>query len=200
MMGFALLYPSYDYDGVIGTVFIAMTNYRRHRVLGGTYFFTVAIAHRRLDLLVRHIDVLKEALRREMLRAPFEILAFVVLPVHLHAVWRLPEGDADYSGRWRHIKAGFSLAIPKGEPVSESRKSKGERGIWQRRFWEHTIRDDEDLRRHLDYVHFNPVKHGHVRRVADWPHSTFHRFVLKGKYSQDWGAGGQVEPDGVFGE
>jgi len=177
-----------------------MANYRRHRAAGGTYFFTVAIARRHLGFLVRHIDHLKAALRKEMTRAPFEILGFVVLPDHLHAIWRLPDGDADYSGRWRRIKADFSRAIPKGEPVSNSRQAKGERGIWQRRFWEHTIRDDEDLRRHLDYVHFNPVKHGHVRRVADWPHSTFHRYVARGIYSPDWGAGGRVELEGDFGE
>jgi len=162
-----------------------MTNYRRNYPAGGIYFFTVAIAERRLDLLVQHIQHLKASLRDEQQRAPFYNLAFVVLPDHLHAVWRLPRNDSDYSSRWRRIKAGFSRSIPPGEPVSSSRKARGERGVWQRRFWEHTVRDEEDLQRHLDYVHFNPVKHGLVSRVSDWPHSTFH--VRRGIYTPDWG-------------
>lgn len=176
-----------------------MTNYRRNRVRGGTYFFTVAIAERHLDLLVRHIEHLKSALRKEVKRNPFTILGFVVLPDHLHAVWRLPKNDADYSNRWRRIKASFSRALPHGEPVSNSRSEKGERGIWQRRFWEHTIRDEEDLRRHLDYVHYNPVKHGLVSRVVDWPHSTFHTFVAQGIYCLGWGGDG-AETEMDFGE
>ena len=176
-----------------------MTNYRRNRIKGGTYFFTVNLADRKQDLLVRYIDGLRSALQTEMRRANFEILGFVVLPDHLHAVWRLPAGDADYSNRWRRIKTRFSRTIPKGEAVSESRQSKGERGIWQRRFWEHTIRDENDLRQHLDYVHYNPVKHGYVSRVADWPHSTFHGWVRKGIYSPSWG-GTKTEIEGDFGE
>lgn len=175
-----------------------MTDYRRNRVEGGTYFFTVAIAQRHLELLVQHIDLLKAALRDEKKYAPFINLGFVVLPDHLHAIWRLPRGDADYSSRWRRIKSSFSRALPKGEPVSNSRISKGERGIWQRRFWEHTIRNEEDLQRHLDYVHYNPVKHGLVSSAADWPHSTFHKYVARGKYSRDWGHGYEIEGD--FGE
>lgn len=176
-----------------------MTNYRRNLVKGGTYFFTVAIAERHLDLLVRHIEHLKAALREENKRAPFTILGFVVLPDHLHGVWRLPKGDADYSNRWRRVKASFSRAQAHGEYVSNSRIAKGERGIWQRRFWEHTIRDEGDLRRHLDYVHYNPVKHGLVSRVADWPHSTFHTYVAQGIYSLGWGGDG-AETEGDFGE
>jgi putative transposase len=175
-----------------------MTNYRRNRVEGGTYFFTVAIAQRHLDLLVKHIKLLKTALREEKQLAPFVNLGFVVLPDHLHALWRLPEGDTDYSNRWRRIKSKFSRVLPKGEPISKSRTSKGERSIWQRRFWEHTIRDEEDFQRHLDYVHYNPVKHGLVSRVVDWPHSTFHEYVAQGKYSRDWGQGFEIEGD--FGE
>jgi putative transposase len=158
---------------------------------------------------VRHIAHLKAALRDEQQRAPFVNLGLVVLLDHLHAVWRLPEGDADYSERWRRIKAGFSRALPagervgasrtaRGERVSASRAGKGERGVWQRRFWEHTIRDEEDLRNHLDYVHFNPVKHGLVSRVIDWPHSTFHEYVRRGVYAPDWGGGDVL--DGDFGE
>lgn len=175
-----------------------MTNYRRNRVPGGTYFFTVAIADRHLDLLVRHIEHLNAALRDEHLRAPFINLGLVVLPDHLHAVWRLPAGDTDYSNRWRRIKAGFSRALPTGEQTSNSRKAKGERGIWQRRFWEHTVQDEEDFRHHLDYLHFNPVKHGLVSRVAEWPHSTFHQYVQRGVYAPDWG--GRCVLDGDLGE
>jgi putative transposase len=163
-----------------------MTNYRRNRMAGGTYFFTVTIAEKHLDILVQHVQNLKAAPRNEHQRAPFVNLALVVLPDHLHTVWRLPQGNADYSNRWRRIKAGFSRALPLGERVSTGRATKGERGIWQRRFWEHTVRDDEDLQRHLDYIHFNPVKHKLVSRVSDWPHSTFHEYVRRGVYPPDW--------------
>lgn len=176
-----------------------MTNYRRNREQGGTYFFTVAIAQRHLDLLVRHIDHLKATLAEEKKRYPFTNIGFVVLPDHLHAVWRFPEGDADYSNRWRRIKAGFSRALPKGEPISNSRIAKCERGIWQRRFWEHTIRNERDLQRHLDYIHYNPVKHGLVLRVAEWPYSTFHAYVTRGIYGLEWG-GDAVENEEDFGE
>jgi putative transposase len=176
-----------------------MPHYRRNRLNGGTYFFTVAIADRRLDLLVRHVDPLRAALRAEKVRAPFTNLGLVILPDHLHALWRLPEGDADYSSRWRRIKARFSRALPKGESLSGSRMAKGERGIWQRRFWEHTIRDEVDLRHHLDYIHFNPVKHGMAPRVAEWPHSTFHAYVAQGIYSPGWGDGAMPD-EGYFGE
>jgi putative transposase len=164
-----------------------MPTYRRNHVPGGVYFFTVAIAERRRDLLVRHIDQLKAAIRQERARNPFATLGLVVLPDHIHAVWRLPPGDVDYSNRWRRIKCSFSAALPRGERRSASRVSKGERGIWQRRFWEHTMRDEDDLRRHLDYLHFNPVKHGLVPWVADWPHSTFHAYLRRGVYPENWG-------------
>jgi putative transposase len=174
-----------------------MTNYRRHRLPGGTYFFTVVIADRQLDLLVRHIEHFRAVWREEQQRAPFVTLALVVLPDHLHAVWQLPEGDTDYSNRWRRIKGRFSQALPPGEQISASRAARGERGIWQRRFWEHTIQDEDDLRHHLDYVHWNPAKHGLVARVADWPHSTFHAYVQKGIYPLAWGG---VNSEGDFGE
>lgn len=123
----------------------------------------------------------------------------VVLPEHLHCLWRLPPGDADFSTRWKKIKAAFSRAQPKTELRSASRAAKGERGIWQRRFWEHAVRDEADWRRHVDYIHFNPVKHGHVPRVADWPYSTFHDYVRRGLYPVDWG-GGVPEDGDRFGE
>jgi putative transposase len=121
--------------------------------------------------------------------APFHIDAWVVLPEHLHCVWTLPEWDADYSGRWRMIKAGFSARMPAARYRSESKIAKGEKGIWQRRFWEQTIRDERDYAVHVDYVHFNSVRHGLVARAADWPHSTFHRAVREGLYPADWGGG-----------
>ena len=175
-----------------------MTDYRRCRLPGGTYFFTVAIAERHLDLMVRHIEALKTALRDEKEHAPFVTLGFVILPDHLHAVWRLPKGDEDYSNRWRRIKARFSRALPQGETISASRRSKGERGIWQRRFWEHTIRDQEDFNNHLDYIHYNPVKHGYARRAADWPHSSIHRYIRLGWVDENWGIG--QESGRLYGE
>ncbi|MCR4347182.1 MAG: transposase [Sulfuricaulis sp.] len=170
-----------------------MTNYRRAKTPGGTYFFTVNLSERQRATLIEHIDLLKRSLREEKKLNPFRINALVILPDHLHAVLTLPDGDADYSGRWRRVKAAFSAALPPTERRSTSRRTKGERGIWQRRFWEHLIRDEGDYARHLDYVHFNPVKHGHVTRVQDWPHSTFHRFVREGKYPLDWAGGDQTD-------
>lgn len=152
-----------------------MTAYRRAYRAGGTYFFTVAIADRTRDLLVANIDNLRASYRAVMRAHPFETIAMTVMPDHLHAIWRLPEGDADFSTRWRQIKAGFSRALPQTELRSPSRSGKAERGIWQRRFWEHLIRDDDDLRFHVDYTHFNPVKHRLVSDAHLWPYSTLHR-------------------------
>jgi putative transposase len=157
------------------------------------------LAERRLHLLTDHIDLLRRAFRETQSRHPFTIEAIVVLPDHLHAIWSLPDGDADFATRWRLIKSSFSRGLPTGEPVSISRKQKGERGIWQRRYWEHALRDEADLARHVDYIHFNPVKHGHVTRVRDWRHSSFHRMVRLGIYSEDW-AGDAGEVDGAYGE
>jgi putative transposase len=159
-----------------------MTDYRRRRVPGGTYFFTVNLYDRRSGLLTRNIGILREAVRKVRARAPFHIDAWVVLPDHLHCLWTLPEGDLDYSGRWQAIKTAFSKHIPEGEFRSVSRREKGERGIWQRRFWEHLIRDDRDYGAHIDYIHFNPVRHGLVAHAADWPYSSFHRLVAAGFY------------------
>jgi REP-associated tyrosine transposase len=178
---------------------LLMTNYRRNFVSGGSYFFTVNLADRRLRLLTEHIDVLRTAFRDTRARHPFAIEAMVVLPEHLHAVWTLPEGDADFALRWRLIKSTFSRALPRDERISSSRSSRGERGIWQRRYWEHTLRDEDDFARHADYIHFNPVKHGHVGRVKDWPYSSFHRMVRLGLYPEDWA--GDLNSNGAgFGE
>ncbi|MGE0114720.1 MAG: transposase [Steroidobacteraceae bacterium] len=166
-----------------------MSNYLRAWIPGGTYFFTVNLAERRnTTLLIDHIAQLREAFRVVRRVHPFVIEAMVVLPDHLHCIWRLPPGDDGFAFRWRLIKARFSASLVAGERISPSRLRKGERGIWQRRYWEHVIRDEEDWRRHLDYIHCNPVKHGHVQRVCDWPHSSFHRFVRQGVYMENWAA------------
>jgi putative transposase len=170
-----------------------MTNYRRYRLPGGSYFFTVVTADRTQALLTEHIASLREAFREVQARHPFGLEAVVILPDHLHCVWSLPEGDDDFSMRWRQIKSAFSRRVAAGEPRSASRIAKGERGLWQRRFWEHALRDEADYRRHVDYIHYNPVKHGHVQRVMDWPYSSFRRFVLRGMYPRDWGGEGVDE-------
>ena len=136
-----------------------MTDYRRNFISGGTFFFTVNLAERHLRLLTEYVEKLRTAFRETRQRHPFEIDAIVVLPDHLHALWTLPEGDWDFATRWQLIKAAFSRGLPTGERVSRSRAAKGERGIWQRRYWEHTIRDANDFARHVDYIHINPLKH-----------------------------------------
>ena len=161
--------------------------YRRANTEGGTYFFTVNLADRQADTLVRHVDALRKCMHTMKAAHPFALVAMVVLPEHLHAIWRLPAGDADYPTRWALLKAGFSRHVCSGEPISPSRAAKRERGIWQRRYWEHQIRDEDDLARHVDYTHFNPVKHGWVSAAADWPHSTLHAYAARGLVSPDWG-------------
>jgi putative transposase len=172
--------------------------YRRAKLEGNIFFFTVVLAERRGDLLVDEIDRLRRAYRTVKQRRPFETIAICVLPDHVHAVWALPEGDSDFSTRWNLIKSGFSRGLD-SRPRSASKVVKREKGIWQRRYWEHAIRDDADLERHVDYVHFNPVKHGHVARVAYWPHSSFHRYVERGQLAADWG-GDMHDIQGSFGE
>ncbi|SJM93098.1 REP-associated tyrosine transposase [Crenothrix polyspora] len=163
-----------------------MTDYRRYRVKGGTYFFTVNLVERKRKLLTEQVDLLRDAFRTVKKDHPFQIDAIVILPDHLHTVWTLPEGDDDFSLRWRQIKSAFSRRIESGERISKSRIQKQERGIWQRRFWEHAIRDERDYANHLDYIHFNPVKHKLVDRVIDWPYSSFHRYVRMEMYPVDW--------------
>jgi putative transposase len=172
--------------------------YRRADVAGGTYFFTVNLADRSSRLLVEQVDVLRHAVRVVERGHPFAIIAWVVLPDHMHAIWTLPDGDADFSGRWSLIKAGFSRAIARTEDIPASRRGKRERGIWQRRFWEHLIRDEEDLHRHIDYVHINPVKHGHANRATDWPHSSIHRYIRAGWLTADWAC--DADDSGMGGE
>ena len=160
--------------------------YRRTWVPGGTYFFTVTLADRSQTLLTDHIESLRQSTRRVRTSHPFEILAMVVLPDHLHCIWQLPEGDQDYPTRWALIKPGFSRQLERGECISLSRHLKRERGIWQRRYWEHCIRDEHDVQRHVDYIHFNPVKHGHAQQPIDWPYSSIHRYVRQGLLPADW--------------
>jgi putative transposase len=167
-----------------------MPDYRRNRVPGGTYFFTVNLLERSSTLLVSHVETLREAVRKVRATRPFHIDAWVVLPDHMHAIWTLPPEDVDYSARWKAIKIAFAKSLPKTECLSPVRLAKGERGIWQRRFWEHTIRDEQDYAAHMDYVHINPLKHGIVARVRDWPHSSFHRHVAWGVYPLDWAGEG----------
>lgn len=175
-----------------------MPDYRRNYVVGGTYFFTVALANRRSNMLVEEVAALRDSVSRARALYPFNIDAWVVLPEHLHAVWTLPDGDADFPARWTLIKRGFSARIAKGERRSASRIAKEERGIWQRRFWEYTIRDEADFVRHVNYVHFNPVKHGLVGNARDWPFSSFRRAVARGDYPASWGAADEMS--GEFGE
>ncbi|EAC2142076.1 transposase [Salmonella enterica subsp. enterica] len=150
-----------------------MSNYRRYYINGGTWFFTVNLKNRKSDLLVRQIAELRSAIRRVKNTKPFQIDAFVVLPEHLHCIWTLPENDCDFSSRWREFEKLFTKSIIRRE-------------VWQPRFWEHAIRDDDDYRYHKNYIYINPVKHGWVTRVQDWPFSTFHRDVRNGVYPLDW--------------
>lgn len=149
---------------------------------------------------MEYIEPLRHAHRAVQSQHPFAIEAMVVLPGHLHAIWTLPAGDADYALRWRLIKTAFSRSVPMGERLSLSRQEKGERGIWQRRYWEHTIRDESDYQRHVDYIHFNPVKHGLVAEVRDWPYSSFHRYVKQGLLLEDWSGIPRAIEEGDFGE
>jgi putative transposase len=163
-----------------------MPNYRRIRKPGGTYFFTVVTYARQP---VFQNGEARSGLRRIVEKAqsqhPFYIEAMVLLPEHLHSMWTLPEGDYDYSKRWRIIKGGFTHWF---------RKKGFDGKIWQSRFWEHTIRDDEDFARHFDYIHYNPVKHALVDNPAKWEFSTFHKYLAKGWYSEEWGS---IEPENL---
>jgi len=175
-----------------------MVGYRRNYVPGGTYFFTVVLADRRSSALVEYIDALRAAFRAARRERAFTIDAVVILPDHLHTIIALPPGDSDFSGRWRRIKSHFTQkVVAAGATVTRDRR--GEYALWQKRFWEHTLRDDEDFALHVDYIHYNPVKHGLVSRARDWPYSSFHRYVRLGWLPEDWG--GDVDENGPgFGE
>lgn len=176
-----------------------MSEYRRSREAGALYFFTV-VTHERRPLLIRpgmRLS-LRRAIQEVRQRHPFVIHGWVLLPDHLHCLWQLPADDADFGRRWSMIKRKVSQDCPGSGALSLSRQLRGERGIWQRRFWEHLIRDEDDYRRQMDYLHWNPVRHGLVARVVDWPWSSFHRLVREGRYPADWGI--EAESCGAFGE
>ena len=181
-----------------------MPEYRRANIPGATYFFTVT-THRRQRLLTdpRCRVSLRNAINQVRLKMPFEIIAWVLMPDHLHAVWQLPPNDKDFSLRWSLIKQQVTrdcvVWLPR-QDLSASREKRGEGSLWQRRFWEHLIRDETDFSRHLDYIHYNPVKHGYVSKVTDWPYSTFHRYVEEGVYSEDWGDVVEMKDGKNFGE
>ncbi len=145
-----------------------MVLYRRNRIAGGTYFFTVTLRDRSSDILVQHVDLLRDAFRSVRTERPFTIDAIVLLPEHLHTVWTLPQGDSDYSRHWQAIKSRFTHSV-RATDVSLIRDNRGEYLLWQRRFWEHTIRDEHDYAHHVDYCHWNPIKHDLVQYLADVP-------------------------------
>jgi putative transposase len=161
--------------------------YRRVIIPGACYFFTVNLHDRKSKLLTENIDKLRLAFRKTMQHHPFSIEAVVVLPEHLHLIMTLPEDDGNYSLRWNCIKGIFTKQIPHHEPPLYARKDKRERGIWQKRFWEHLIRDDVDFEHHVNYIHYNPVKHGYVASPVEWRYSSIHWFIQKGIVSNRWG-------------
>lgn len=174
-----------------------MVHYRRNRLPGASYFFTVTLADRQASTLTDHVALLGDSMRTVQQQLPFTTDAIVVLPEHLHCVWTLPESDSDYPTRWKAIKAGFTQGL-RLAGVALAERPDGGFKLWQRRYWEHTLRDEADVARHIDYIHFNPVKHGHVMRAVDWPHSSFHRYVTMGVYPADWGLAADM--GGGFGE
>ncbi|HEU4813325.1 MAG TPA: transposase, partial [Xanthomonadaceae bacterium] len=165
---------------------------------GATYFFTVTLRDRRASTLATHVDLLMDAFAATKQQRQFRTIAMVVLPDHLHALWRMPDDDADYPSRWRSIKSGFVRRLRKRDPGHGFDRD-GRPQIWQARYWEHRIRDDRDLQAHVDYIHYNPVKHGHAASPGAWPYSTFGAWVRAGRLPGDWGAG-VVEASGRFGE
>ena len=183
-----------------------MSRYRRSHAPGATFFFTVNTLARRPVLTTAPVRrALREAIAEVRLGTPFIVHAWVLLPDHLHCIWELPPGDADYGIRWSVIKRRVTQACAgdSEEPSaqrSSSRVKRREGAFWQRRFWEHQIRDENDFARHVDYIYYNPVKHGHAKLVSDWPYSTFHRFVKEGIYARDWAGASLIEQAGDFGE
>jgi len=167
-----------------------LPNYQRYYLQGGTYFFTV-VSHKRQPIFVKEpaIRLFKNCLKDTITIHPFRIDAIVILPDHIHTIWTLPENDSDFSTRWKLVKAAFSKQhqnILTGN-LTDSLVRKGESGVWQRRFWEHLIRDQDDFNRHCDYIHYNPVKHGLAKSPSEWKYSSFEKFVKLGIYEPGWG-------------
>ena len=179
-----------------------MRRYIRSTTPGATFFFTVVLEDRGARYLVDHVTDLRASFAEVKEARPFRTDAVVVLPEHIHAIWTLPEGDADFGHRWMLIQKAFTQRLGARDALpskaSNLRGTKGERTVWQRRFWEHRIRDEEDFARHVDYIHFNPVKHGWVLRARDWPYSSLHRYVRMGALPTDWGINAAIQ--GTFGE
>jgi len=172
--------------------------YRRAFVQGGSYFFTVVTRQRRcLFADSANVMLLRQAVRAVMQDRPFKIDAIVVLPDHVHCIWSLPSGDADYATRWRLIKTWFTKHLLPYKDIgpNESRIKKCQQTPWQHRYWEHLLRDEEDYKSHVDYIHYNPVRHGYVSRPVDWPHSSLRRYVKQGILPADWGANGVIIPE-----
>jgi len=165
---------------------MSMVQYRRAQCKGGTFALTFTLNHRGSDLLVKQFELFKSSYLWVQQGRPFETVAIVVLPDHVHLVWNLPIGDTDYSTRVRLLKRLFTRGVMKAGSLLQER-SHGERSCWQRRFWEHQVRDEQDLQNQVDYVHYNPVKHGLVKYAKDWPYSSFHRYVRDGKLPLNWG-------------
>jgi len=181
-----------------------MSQYRRLKYPGATYFFTVVTYQRKkLFHLPEAREMLRNAIQSTRAERPFTIDAWVLMPEHLHTIWQMPDDDNDFSARWAMIKSRFSkqakLVIPSDEPQSNSRNKRNECQYWQRRFWEHMIRDDKEYEIYMDYTHYNPVKHGYVNQVKDWPYSTFHRCVKQNLYPENWGSV-EISEEGAFGE
>ena len=183
-----------------------MSRYKRNYEKGGVYFFTAVTFKRQKIFTGPSMDILRSCFKKTFVEAPFRIEAIVVLPDHMHCIWQLPGGDNDFSSRWKKIKSEFSKRYKEkfGElspPISASMKKKGEAGIWQRRFWEHTFRDENDFCIHCDYIHYNPVKHGYAQTPNQWPYSSFQRFVHAGVYDESWGSARRPEfSDDIGGE
>ena len=169
-----------------------MSTYRRNYQASGCYFFTL-VTHQRTPFFstANNVQLFKSALKNVKNKRPFNLNAIVILPDHLHCLWHLPGHDTDYSTRWRLIKSNFS------KQLTTSVNHRNEKPVWQRRFWEHTIRSEDDWRRHIEYIHYNPVKHGLVSAPKDWPHSSFHSWVKRGAYDISWGSSEAITFDDI---
>lgn len=176
-----------------------MVFYRRKKIKGGIYFFTATLRNRKSRLLVEHVSLLRRSFRRVQTERSFTVKAIVILPDHVHTLWELPIGDHDYAERWKKIKGYFTREIRK-QGVRLSRDKKGEYDLWQSRYWEHVVRDEEDLENHINYIHYNPVKHKRVKKIRDWKYSSFHRYVEKGLLPDDWAGEDEFEDHKNYGE